>query len=61
MSFDNLIVFFVVLIAVIYLAYFILRKKGCGCGSEAEQGGCCGVHEECGSDTGSCGCHEEDK
>jgi hypothetical protein len=33
MGFDDIVVFIAVILAVLYLSYFLFRKKGCGCGN----------------------------
>lgn len=43
--FEKLIVFIIVLLAVIYLAKYLFKNRGCGCGS-GDEGGCCGSDEK---------------
>lgn len=40
---ENLILVLILAGAVYFLYYKLIKKKGCGCGSE---GGCCGSKEE---------------
>ncbi|MGD9807157.1 MAG: FeoB-associated Cys-rich membrane protein [Deferribacterales bacterium] len=62
MSYETLIVFGIVLTAVLYLAYYIVKGKGCGCGSEHSSGGCCSDSKDkkdgCDTDGSCCGAHK---